>query len=232
MTDSQEVFYNVPFNAPLYDLGGKYTTTFIGGLRGNEEKIVRILPENGTPENYRNLSKKCKKMYQELTQRGINVIGFDFVIGNEPFTAERKPALFVIADKVNGVELDKLEPTDVNLSLFLGQLKSLFTNLIDYHFDLAISGKEYLADIHSSEQYMFGKKKGDFQDRIYLVDIDPYTANSKDSEQFKYDINCILSDIEKFEVKFNISLSDIKKYFERRLLEYNNRNTQKATNSS
>jgi len=82
------------------------------------------------------------------------------------------------------------------------ELDNLYVSMLDYYFDIikafSSGGKRYLWDIGHVRQYMYGKKKGDDINHIYLIDFDPYfyeatPENSlKAVEKFIYWIRSVL----------------------------------------
>lgn len=129
-----------------------------------------------------------------------------FFVGKD---ADDKVSVYTAANVIDGNGLesvvtmlrqDSLVPEDENNLLV--ELDELHVSMLDYYYDIIKSfssgGKRYLWDIGHFRQYMYGKKRGDDINHIYLIDFDPYfyeatPENSlKAVEKFIYWIRSLL----------------------------------------
>lgn len=98
----------------------------------------------------------------------INTLKPDSVIGMDPIS--RDVVMFNVVDKIKGRNLEQAD----NLSVEdLSKVDEHFVKILDYFFGKFKSNQVYLYDIGSARQSMLGRKQGDSEDAVYLVDIDP-----------------------------------------------------------
>jgi len=69
---------------------------------------------------------------------------------------------------------DKITPADLNdktaQEQFGKDIVDLYSKIIDYYLAKLESGKAYLTDIGGWDQFVYGKREGDEQNHMYLVD--------------------------------------------------------------
>ncbi|MFA5124330.1 MAG: hypothetical protein WC473_00685 [Patescibacteria group bacterium] len=135
-----------------------------------------------------------------------------FVVGKDN---ANRPAVFVLANKVEGHNLSKLvDETDstplssADKKRLISEFDDLILSLGSYYFDViksGESGKEYLCDVDSFSQYIFGQQKGDSVSHIYLVDLDPLFDKINSSYDFVNainDVGNIIAGIPDYEERF------------------------------
>ena len=137
--------------------------------------IHDITPEKrpATAEGTRDLT---IKLFAELEARGIpvaaqNVIAMQDTIGRD--------AVFVSAKDV--VRAESMDAKDGKISTEnANALAALWHVLFQYYKDKAASGEPFLYDTYRFGQYEWGKVDGDKENKLYLVDVDPHIADSKE----------------------------------------------------
>lgn len=115
----------------------------------------------------------AKKLYKELEGYGI-LIPVEFFIGNDE---EGNDIAYSVVDKIEGKHLEEVEKNEEAII----KIEALYTAVAKYFFDKSNEGGLYLWDICGGSQYIYGKKVGDVEDKIYLIDTDIWLNNSKRS---------------------------------------------------
>ena len=148
-------------------------------IRDNPDKIVRM-------ESFKSLEKRYKgavdpvavaelgqKLYAEFERDYGIVVPVEFVVGKDKSDED---VIYGIADKIDGKDLDKIE----SIPELTKQVEMLYAKIARYYLDkLPEEDALYLADINSASQYVYGKRKGDQEPHIYLVDADLYIRDGK-----------------------------------------------------
>ncbi len=114
------------------------------------------------PDNLEELAGLLKTALAELEEKyGINVTPTRLVIAEGD---DGTPTLFAVSDNITRSQ-DMDGRTEAKFALF-----NQLTNFIE---DKARSSDIFLSDIIDRSQYVYGRKEGDTQDYLYLVDVDP-----------------------------------------------------------
>ena len=112
---------------------------------------------------------------RELSERyGIALPAFEFVIGER---SEDKINIFTVIDKIYGkslVSIEKFSPEAKD------ELDKFYSSMAQYYFDKYKRGGSYFWDFKNS-QFVYGHKKGEKEDKVYMVDIEP--RSDKHGEQ-------------------------------------------------
>lgn len=161
-----------PFKDELVPSGLRGQNTEIKQLKDSPEKLVRI-----NPEQRRSIGEivlrysKGRELVYELRDYGIATPDFDIIIGrngNEAKTA------FVVVDKIEGTSLFEAPRRE---------LEKFFLSMIKYFKDKYEKREPFLWDL-KDEQFLYGRKKGDSQNHIYLVDTDPQFCEYSEKLEF------------------------------------------------
>ncbi len=170
-----------PFNKELIESG--ISEAHIGHeklfeLGQDSDKIVRVESFTNIKERFGETSDPVsvaglgKKLYLDLqNDYGVNV-PVDFVVGLDP---KGEKVVYGITDKVSGADLSK---ADVTPELTL-KVEALYLEIARYYLDKLGTAEPYLADINNASQYVYGKRKGDLKEDIYLIDTDLYIREGK-----------------------------------------------------
>jgi len=169
--------YENPFRSKLVHMPADYGVERINSLKDDPYKIVKPLPlekMEATLDEVTEVSKNSKGLFRELKDKyKIPVTPVDFVIGHKG--GSRESTLYSVSEKVAGVILDKKldDMSDEERKKSTPVFENLFLSLAKYLKDYYLADKNYLRDIFLLKQYMYGHRKGEKTDRIYLVDVDP-----------------------------------------------------------
>ncbi len=159
-------------NEKVYNYIGRVDKTGeLAAVKEDPNKIVRYESLSDLREVYGNdvsaeqLTKTAKELFAELSEDYGITVPVDFVIDKN-----REDEIIVgeIVDRIEGVNLDEVEITNDVIE----KTEHLYLSIAKYLFDKYESEEEYLADINSGTQYVYGKKSGGTEDQIYLIDTD------------------------------------------------------------
>jgi hypothetical protein len=156
----------------------KWKIDKLNEFEGDSEKIVRV-------EKFENLEKRFKGkldiveaaqiasgLFRELEEvYGIKV-PTQFVIGKNE---KGEKVVYQLVDKIEGKSLGEAPKTPE----FVNAVEKLYENISKYFLDKAEHGGFYLTDINAKNQYVYGKKKGETEDKMYLIDTDMYFHNGR-----------------------------------------------------
>jgi hypothetical protein len=79
-------------------------------------------------------------------------------------------------DRIDGVSLEQAEST----SELAEKVEVLYTSIARYLYEKSNSDDYYLTDLNNPSQYMFGRKPGEHQARLHLVDTDIYLNKGRE----------------------------------------------------
>ncbi len=142
-------------------------------LKNDPSKIIRIQSFNNIKETYGNntdpkfVVELAKKLFNEIETNYNIPTPVEFVVGKNE---KEEDVVYCITDKIEGESLDKIERTPE----LIKKIEDLYTSISKYYFDKFNTKEAHLADINATSQYVYGKKKGDVEPKIYLVDTDLY----------------------------------------------------------
>jgi hypothetical protein len=138
-------------------------------------KVIRIDSFDDLTERYDNIADPAhivelgKKLFSEI-QADYNIkVPVEIIIGKDE---KNKEAVYIITDKIEGLSLEESLITQ-NLE-FAKKLETLYVSISKYYLDKLNSKEVHLADLNNMSQYIYGRKEGDIEDAIYLVDTDLY----------------------------------------------------------
>lgn len=137
--------------------------TPIGVPEDDDDHVIRLAYLNKVDGKPNQVDLEERRKLKELRSFGINVPNFDLVIG--PPTNGDTYMVYSVVDRVHGSNLE-------HASLPREVAEQFLENLLRYYEEKLSKGEEFLYDMHL-EEFMYGKVKGDAEDRIYLVDLDP-----------------------------------------------------------
>lgn len=75
------------------------------------------------------------------------------------------------------MSLDSIDATSPNK--VIAQTELLYASIAKYFIDNSRDDKLCLWDINNSAQYVYGRKKGEKEDKIYFIDTDIYTNKGR-----------------------------------------------------
>lgn len=173
-----EVYAGTPFNSPLRDFGNHADQ--IKELTSRPDLIIRAVPiRKDKMDEWKKLFLESEERFEELNSNyNIKVPSRKFVIGeviNPSFTNKKDnyATFFTVTDKIIGSNLDDISYKPEERDMAKRKLDTFYSNLTRYFSDKYKNGGLFARDIARNEQYVYGRKKGDTEDHVYLVDIDP-----------------------------------------------------------
>ncbi len=160
--------------SPIHKGGGK-----LFEIKDNPDKVVRVESFADLEPRYKGridpvaVAELGQVQYAELQTRYHIATPVEFLIGKG---FDNEDVVYSIVDKVDGKDLDACEVTPE----LIEQVERLYENIAQYYLDkFSQENGFYLADINNATQYVYGKKKGDSESHIYLVDTDLYLRDGK-----------------------------------------------------
>ncbi len=147
-------------------------------FKDNPNKIVRVesfdelLDKHDNKIGIPELIETTKKLYKELEEKYGIVAPVDFATSKNK---EGKDVVCSITDKVEGKHLGEINKSEE----FLNKTEKLYASIAKYFLDKFKEGDLYVWDINAGSQYIYGKKLGDKEDEIYLIDTDIWLSKNK-----------------------------------------------------
>lgn len=168
-----ELYKKTPFKSPLVESGYKTQIEDIRTLKDDPEKIVRV-SSHYNPNNLQPLYARHKKVIDRLTVYGFNVPNMDIVIG--PNEDAKHARVYIVTDRIHGPELKDKQFSPAELPAAKETLDSFFTSMTQYYWDVSRQGGNYNDDLaQHNTQFIWGRRKGEIEDKIYLVDLGEQT---------------------------------------------------------
>jgi hypothetical protein len=167
------------------DFGEMPVPTFnMWEIQGKEDIVIR--EESDRVKNTHGQTKKDlerrieiykdgKKLFHELRDKyNINVIPFGYIVGKAD--PDDSPQVFSVTKKIFGKnirDISRGELDDQENKKFSKEADQMISSLAEYAKDKYANYGNILNDVFHYHQYVFGKKTGDKENKIYLVDIEP-----------------------------------------------------------
>ena len=114
----------------------------------------------------------AKKLYQELEEKYNILVPVDFTISKY---GDGKDVVCSITNKIEGKHLGEINKSEE----FLSKTEKLYASIAKYFLDKFREGGLYVWDLNGESQYVYGKKLGDKEDKIYLIDTDIWLSKNK-----------------------------------------------------
>jgi hypothetical protein len=76
-----------------------------------------------------------------------------------------------MAEMIYGENLEQKKFSQSEIEIARRKLNDFYSSLIDYVRYKYVNGGYYLSDIFSNAQYVYGKRKEEKQDNVYLIDL-------------------------------------------------------------
>lgn len=213
-TPKQEQENRVPFSGELKmaDLGRQVSREAIRELESRPDLLIRkddldrYAEKEQAPEVYKN----SERLFAELHEKyGVAVPRMQFVIGKDERGVE---TLFTITQRVEGENVGDILDAGKKDAEFKNKLEEVYINFARYFEDKYKSGKELLWDFHNA-QFVYGKLKGDKENNIYMVDLDPVFGREGDARQNF--INNLSGMIRDAEIRLGVKLLKAREKFKK-----------------
>lgn len=125
-------------------------------------------------------AKRGLEEFKKLEEKyNINVAPMNLVIGEDK---DGYATAYTVTDVIKGKENNLSEFTISNYEIkerekIKKQLELLFLSLLEYLKDAYNSGGYHFMDIYRSDQYVYGKRKDELKNKIWLVDVEQKHIN-------------------------------------------------------
>lgn len=151
----------------------------------------------------------AKKLYTELGEKYGIVAPVTFSIEKNN---KGEDVVCSIVDKIKGEHFENIN----NQEDLLNKVEKLYSSIAEYFLDKYKEGGLYIWDINGESQYLYGKKEGDTEDKIYIVDTDIWLSKSKEDMYLSfYWLARHMSGLEKhFKTQFKEARKYISKFIE------------------
>lgn len=225
MSDSgpKEIRTDIPFKSPLIDSGFTHSgLEDIRALKSDPEKIIRIRESKG--RDISNSTNPFIYTYREVMDSlrddyGFKVPKIDIVrYGNKGKKLER---VFIITDRIHGETLANKQFKPEELPMAQAKLDDLFCLMTQYYSDVARKDTWYKHDLgQRNTQFVWGRKKGDAEDSIYMVDVGTDVQRHKKDDDLgfgmidiftRYGGGGVFDDLQALESKHGIQLVNARK---------------------
>ena len=198
-----------PFKEEL--VSSEFKRNRIKKFISDPEKIVRIHSTGAPLEVLRKEIEIGKTIFEDLRNiYHVPIPNFEFVIG--PYINEEIPFAYTWIERVHGENLAGITFSAEQKERAKNQLDALYSSLVQYFRDAYEEKRTYLSDVTKPEQYVYGKRRSDSQDSVYLVDLDYFRNNdfsTADSyEAFFNNARWLYFDIKNMEKKVGIPLNN------------------------
>lgn len=173
------------FKKPL-EQHGMHTSHIVGKLlqlQNDSHFVVRDLRSQDvfrrketallTKEEILNIAKRGRILFDELTEKYHIAAPVEFIVAADE---HGRDTLFSAVEHVEEYKTTTKEEKD----LCSQQRVQLYKNLLTYLTDKYDSGEDFLNDIFSAHQYVYGKRSADTAPQFYLIDPDPFYSKSSD----------------------------------------------------
>jgi len=208
---------NPPFK-PLTEVEGFKPN--IKSVEDNPDKLVRSvnlgdhLEEKFELEFSEEEFKRGKKVFEKMRDKyGISIPDIQLVKGEERGLLK----MFTVIDRIYGESLDKIKVLPPEAQT---KADDFFSKLARFFYDIFKEGGDFWFDLRD-DQYVYGHRKDEKNDRIYIIDVDPvikeYDPKNKEGNYFLFDVlEMLFSDMLEVEEKFNppVELTKTRKFLE------------------
>jgi len=109
---------------------------------------------------------------------GFNVPNMDIVIG--PSEHDKNARVYIVTDRIHGPELKDKQFSPTELPTARETLDNFFGSMTQYYWDVSRQGGDYNDDLaQHNRQFIWGRRKGETEDKIYLADLGVQTVEHK-----------------------------------------------------
>lgn len=178
-------------------------------MKDNPNKIIRVEHfdelriKHDCKLKIPELVEAAKKLFKELDEKyGIHC-SVDFAIGKDK---EGNDVVFSTTDRIEGDPIGEVHMSEE----FLNKLKKSYAGIAKYFLDKFKEGGLYIWDINGESQYVYGKKLGDTENNIYLVDTDVWFSKNKNDMYLS--VYWLLRHMSFFEYRAGIQFSEARNY--------------------
>ncbi len=182
------------------------------------DKIIRVESFRELLERHNNkikvsdLVNEARRLYKELESKYRILVPAEFYIGDDK--------IYTVVDKIEGERLEELENSEETLSA----VEKLYSSVAKYFLDKLKEGGLFLWDINAQSQYVYGKKPGGQENRIYLIDTDVWLGNSE--EGICLSVYWLTRHVSSQENHFKIKFFEARDYIKQFVSEFQSKNRE------
>lgn len=235
--DNQLNFNNLTESSIPNKIGKFYESKDLPNKIIRVENSADLLGNHDNKMGLPELVETVKGLYKELDKKyGIIAPAQFFIEKNN----KGEDVACSVVDKIKGEHFEKFG----NHEDLSHKVEKLYASIANYFFDKYKEGGLYIWDINGESQYIYGKKEGDKENNIYLIDTDIWLSKSREDMsmsfywlarhmsglenhfgiQFKEARNLINKFVNEFvseEVSGNKNIDEIKKILNNEKSDYN-----------
>jgi len=130
------------------------------------------------------IQNQAKEEFEELNDKyGVSVAPFEYKTVRDEETNEN--VLYCISEKIHGENLiTKLKEKE--FSNRIGDVEKWLISLTDYFKDKYREGNHYLGDVANIGNYIYGHRKDETEDKLYLIDTEPVLVGLKTPQEKEF----------------------------------------------
>ena len=184
-----------------------------------KENIYRFSLDNVDPiESARTIEiqNQAKEEFEELNDKyGVSVTPFEYKTVRDEETNEN--VLYCISEKIHGDNLI-VKLKEKEFSNRIGDIEKWLISLTNYFKDKYREGNHYLGDVANIGNYIYGHKKDEIEDKLYLIDTEPVLVGLKTPQEKEFFnervLKNLLAQIEYIEKETGKELIDVHKEYD------------------
>lgn len=170
--------------------------------------IERIAEANGSEGDRIKTAQKIKDIYVEAREKFHIPAYVDVVLGND----QGSDMVYLLTPKMDGTPFDNVdsewmdELASDEKKRLMTEMDLLFASLLNYYSEERNS-VFFMWDLGSLNQYIWGRRDGDTESHIYLMDIGLECNATSAGNQSDYFIDEWINDLKTYERKFKIKFT-------------------------
>jgi hypothetical protein len=195
MNELPEEKYSEPFNEPLINSN---VSDKIKTFRNNPELVVKEMTLDD--KNLENVLKRLadeRKLCEDICKEyDIATPNIYYAIGESSKFKYDDISIYQIKDNVHGLILSDLPPNNFNEAEtieFKEEAEKLLITLSQYMMNTAKNGGLWLHDIFYPRQWVYGKRKGETKNKMYLIDVDDFEKYIHDPQNLDEEVMYLIN---------------------------------------
>ncbi len=136
------------------------------------EGVDELSHKHGDRIETSELVEDARRLYRELQDEYTINAPVKFYTGND---IDNNQVVYSVVDKIEGKHFDKVQISDE----FVSKAEGLYASVSRYFLDKQNDDGLHLWDICGQSQYVYGRRSGEQEDRIFLIDTDIWLSKSK-----------------------------------------------------
>lgn len=179
MIESNGEKFLSPFSEPVQESEFDRLLEF----KMNPEKVIHRRGGIDSESSFK-LYREGQKIFKIMREKyHISIPEFNYVFAPPESGSKANFVVYTVRDKIHGTPLnEKLSENDDSLRV---KLDIFFTNLFRFYQDIYTEGGNYLNDL-PPQQFVYGRKRGESEDSVYLIDTDPWYSTFSSNRETLY----------------------------------------------